>query len=258
MKISQFCSVCKENLEMEVVPTGGDDDDGVIWLRCPRCQGFLPKISGAGFADAAASETADATAADADGDPDGESVVERDVPSATAGSDLSGEPTPPESATADTATEDKTTTSTVTDEVTLAGPTPDAATSSDHVDLDAAAATVPETVTASAESLPTIESPDALGDLAEAADTEESTAAAEPEEPIAEYQARLSRRDPQEAVPYRPWDSYDEGDLIHHLAWDDCGLVVGIESLPGNRQVVKVFFEKAGIVRLIIQDSDRP
>ncbi len=33
---------------MEVVPTGdGDDDDGVIWFRCPQCQGFLPKLSGA-------------------------------------------------------------------------------------------------------------------------------------------------------------------------------------------------------------------
>jgi len=46
-KSRQFCSVCKDWLEMEVVPTGdGEDDDGVIWFRCPQCQGFLPKLSG--------------------------------------------------------------------------------------------------------------------------------------------------------------------------------------------------------------------
>ena len=33
---------------MEVVPTNdGDDDDGVVWFRCPQCQGFLPKLKGA-------------------------------------------------------------------------------------------------------------------------------------------------------------------------------------------------------------------
>ena len=33
---------------MEVVPTSdGEEDDGVIWFRCPQCQGFLPKLSGA-------------------------------------------------------------------------------------------------------------------------------------------------------------------------------------------------------------------
>ena len=48
MKSRQFCSVCKQWLEMEVVPTGdGEDDDGVIWFRCPQCQGFLPKLKGA-------------------------------------------------------------------------------------------------------------------------------------------------------------------------------------------------------------------
>ena len=42
MKSRQFCSVCKEWLEMEVVPTSdGEEDDGVIWFRCPQCQGFL-------------------------------------------------------------------------------------------------------------------------------------------------------------------------------------------------------------------------
>lgn len=46
MKINQYCSVCKQHLDMEVIPTDDAGDDGVIWLRCPQCQGFLPKFSG--------------------------------------------------------------------------------------------------------------------------------------------------------------------------------------------------------------------
>jgi hypothetical protein len=38
--ISQYCSVCKDNFEMEVVKQGSGK--GVIWLKCPGCQGFLP------------------------------------------------------------------------------------------------------------------------------------------------------------------------------------------------------------------------
>ena len=46
MKSKQYCSVCKEWLDMEVV-SGGDpeEDDGVTWYRCPGCQGFLPKLT---------------------------------------------------------------------------------------------------------------------------------------------------------------------------------------------------------------------
>jgi hypothetical protein len=46
VKINQYCSVCKQHLDMEVIPTDDAGDDGVIWLRCPQCQGFLPKFSG--------------------------------------------------------------------------------------------------------------------------------------------------------------------------------------------------------------------
>jgi hypothetical protein len=38
--INQYCSVCKEHYEMEVVKQGSGK--GVIWLKCPGCQGFLP------------------------------------------------------------------------------------------------------------------------------------------------------------------------------------------------------------------------
>jgi len=38
--IHQYCSVCKDNFDMEVVKQGSSKD--VIWLKCPGCQGFLP------------------------------------------------------------------------------------------------------------------------------------------------------------------------------------------------------------------------
>ncbi|MEJ2721841.1 MAG: hypothetical protein P8181_11985 [bacterium] len=38
--ISQYCSVCKDQFDMEVVKQGSSK--GVVWLRCPGCQGYLP------------------------------------------------------------------------------------------------------------------------------------------------------------------------------------------------------------------------
>ena len=38
--INQYCSVCKDQFDMEVVKQGSSK--GVIWLKCPGCQGFLP------------------------------------------------------------------------------------------------------------------------------------------------------------------------------------------------------------------------
>ena len=38
--INQYCSVCKDHYDMEVVKQGSSK--GVIWLKCPGCQGFLP------------------------------------------------------------------------------------------------------------------------------------------------------------------------------------------------------------------------
>ena len=40
--MQQFCSVCKSTFEMEVVRESAED--GVIWLRCPNCQGILPHM----------------------------------------------------------------------------------------------------------------------------------------------------------------------------------------------------------------------
>ncbi len=154
MKISQFCSVCKDVLEMTVVPTAEAEEDGVIWLRCPRCQGFLPKFSaGLGAASGAtAAPAADETAAD-----DGVA--------------------PPAAAPA--------------------GETPAPAAAAPPVEIDA-----------------------------------------------------------ENAVPYRPWGRYDVGACVHHLAWDDYGVVLAKEKLPGGRKAIRVRFEKAGEVRLIEEGDE--
>ncbi len=171
MTIPQYCSVCKTEYDMAVVPTTDGDDDGVVWLQCPNCKGFLPKISSSqalrGGAAAAASAGA-AVEPVAFDDADDTDVLDDDEPRAAA------EPAP-----------------------------------------SAAAAT----------------------------------------DDVAELLADL---DLEKAVPYRPWQTYAEGDVIHHLAWDDFGLVVGKETLPGNRRVVMVRFAAAGMVRLIEQDGVGP
>ena len=41
--INQYCSVCKDHFDMEVVKQGSSK--GVSWLKCPGCQGFLPYMS---------------------------------------------------------------------------------------------------------------------------------------------------------------------------------------------------------------------
>lgn len=38
--IRQHCSVCKSDFDMEIIKQGAGE--GVVWLKCPGCQGFLP------------------------------------------------------------------------------------------------------------------------------------------------------------------------------------------------------------------------
>ena len=181
MKINQYCSVCKKHLDMEVIPTDDDGgDDGVIWLRCPDCQGFLPKFTGEGL---------------------------KPEPGSTSSTD--------------------------TDQSTpVAPPDPVAETPAP-----------PESPTESPTEAPTR--------------TKEKAKEPEaPAEPVAEYAALLAAADPAGARPYRPSSEYAVGDVVHHLAYDDIGIVVAKESLPGGRQAVKVFFEEAGVVHLIEQAAD--
>ena len=152
---------------MTVVPTSDSDEDGVIWLRCPQCQGFLPKFN-AGLSETRA--PADDEAASPPPDP---------AASPQSAPDADGVPP------------------------VASGLAPeDAAPSSEHARSD-----TPLDI------------------------------------------------DPATAVPYRPWGSYDVGAVVHHLAWDDYGVVIAKETLPGKRQVVRVRFERAGEVQLI-EESD--
>ncbi|MHB8078957.1 MAG: hypothetical protein ACYDIE_06865 [Candidatus Krumholzibacteriia bacterium] len=155
--------MCKAVLEMSVVPTSDGEEDGVLWLRCPRCHGFLPKIS--------------------------DSV---DEPRRVA------DPRP------------------------AAGEAPD----------------------------PELEPEPGFDEVAPA------SAAANPPPAAVEVAppAPMPDFDPETAIPYRPWNRFEIGAVIRHLAWDDFGVVLAKEILPGNRHAVKVQFEKAGVVRLI-EDS---
>jgi len=180
---------------MEVVPTADGDDDGVIWFRCPQCQGFLPKLGGSldgqsGSDDAAA----------------GESAVAED-----SGGELPWDS--PADMLASRSTQDG--------EGAAATPVADAQPPAEKGEGTATSATA--------------ESPAPVS------------------EPLAEYAALLAEKDPAAAVPYRPWQSYEVGQCVHHLAWDDCGVVVAKEDLPGGRQVIKCYFSEAGVVRLIEQ-----
>jgi len=196
---------------MEVVPTGdGDEDDGVIWFRCPQCQGFLPKLGGADLATGADTGPDDAVSAPA--------AVAAD---ATDGEDLPWD-SPADMMAARDAGES-------TDDVLRAA---GGASAVDDEDVD--------------------ESADLDGDAGGDADAgKDEGATGEPTEPVAEYAAMLAALDPGTAVPYRPSSSYAVGQCVHHLAWDDCGVVVAKEPLPGGRRVIKCYFESAGVVRLI-------
>jgi len=218
LKSRQFCSVCKQWLEMEVVQTSdGDEDDGVIWFRCPQCQGYLPKLSGAdltaGEEEAAAAPSAapeDAAAGPASADDD----MPWDSPAAMMA--------------AQQRERDAGTDGGVDDALAAAEPDEDVvADDLDDLDDDAAES-------------------DADADADAGADKDAAAG-----EPLAEYAEMLAALDPEAAVPYRPWDGYEVGQGILHLAWDDCGVVVAKEDLPGGRKVIKCYFGDAGVVRLI-------
>ena len=118
----QYCSVCKAHLEMSVV--SDTSDDGVIWLKCPRCKGILPHMD--------------------------------DGTSDTVGQDGGDAPT-----------------------------------------------------------------------------------------------AEQEEIDTSKAVSYEPAGSYAVGDVIHHRGWNDFGVVLAKEQLPGNRQVIRVRFMENGELQLI-------
>lgn len=118
----QYCSVCKADLDMTVV--SGANEDGVIWLKCPRCKGILPHME--------------------------EAPVDEANPEAE---NKTGAPV-------------------------------------DEIDIS-------------------------------------------------------------KSQPYVPTRTYEMDDVIHHRGWDDYGVVIGKEELPGNRHIIKVRFVEQGEIQLI-------
>jgi hypothetical protein len=218
MKSNQFCSVCKEWLDMEVVPTSdGEEDDGVIWFRCPQCKGFLPKLSGTDTG------TDKAAAEEVSGPKEGETPGPEDPTPAEPDADADGEALPWDSPADMMAARDK--------------GEPDALVP-DPEDGDLL--------------------PDEAGDRsgpgkddASGPTDKDDKKEAEPAEPIHEYKALLEAQNQIDPAPYRPWETYEVGQCILHQAWEDCGVVVAKETLPGGREVIKCYFGEAGVVRLI-------
>lgn len=208
MKSRQYCSVCKQWLDMEVVPTGDGDDDGVIWFRCPQCQGFLPKLS----------------QPVAGGD---EPLPDADDGIPAAGAAAAGDDAPGwrRAVTADDLGD---------------GLADDAADDGDADDPEPAGE----------DEADDVDDADEADDLVAGRDSPAGAGAATGE-PLLEYAAMLAAVDPDSAVPYRPWETYVVGQCVLHLAWNDCGVVVAKEPLPGGRQVIKCWFQGAGVVRLI-------
>lgn len=222
MKSRQFCSVCKQWLEMEVVPTGdGEDDDGVIWFRCPQCQGFLPKLSGdLGGPPAAAEEAAVPVEDDMPWDSPADMMAAR---KAEASVFL---PEEEEEELADEDVDD------LAADILLTG----------DLEGDLEGDETPD-----ADDEPSY---DRRGPAPWKKKSEERPP---PSEPLHEYAAMLAALDASAATPYRPWETYAVGECVHHLAWEECGVVVAKETLPGGRKVIKCYFEAVGVVRLIEQ-----
>ena len=220
MKSRQFCSVCKDWLDMEVVPTNdGDDDDGVVWYRCPNCQGFLPKLK-------------DASEEEAPVDSSAKSSTEDPKKSETIVSDTGQDGNLPWDSPA-----------AMMNDLKDSGNTSE---SDDDVLVGVAFDSVGEPVGS-----------DVVEETTESkqidSDRDSKTKPKEDPEPILEYAAMLAQTDVAEAAPYRPWQTYEVGQCINHLAWNDCGVVVSKEVLPGGRNIIKCYFEEAGVVRLIEQ-----
>jgi hypothetical protein len=219
VKSRQFCSVCKDLLEMEVVPTSdGDDDDGVIWYRCPQCQGFLPKLKSAGEEE---DEPESSGESRVDTEASDEDPLRWDSPAA------------------------------MMEEMGTSSENPE----NEDVELGVSLLESDDDLLVGVETVSTLseiddESFDPVDPIEELEeDKDEETP--DDGEPILKYASMLAESDVSEAVPYRPWDVYEVGQCVNHLAWNDCGVVVAKEKLPGGRNIIKCYFETAGVVRLI-------
>ena len=128
--MEQYCSVCKARYDMTVVSESSDD--GVVWLKCPNCQGILPHMP-----------------------------------------DIAGDGDPP------------------------------------------------------------------------------ATSAKVSTEPKVSSETFSAELDVAMAKPYEPTSHYAVGDVLYHRGWDDHGLVLERQELPGARALLKVRFVQHGEMQLV-------
>jgi hypothetical protein len=73
----------------------------------------------------------------------------------------------------------------------------------------------------------------------------------EEEEVVHEATDLLDEIDPEKARAYSEAETYEVGDVVHHRAWNDYGIVRETDILPGNRRIIRVRFVNAGEVQLL-------
>lgn len=61
----------------------------------------------------------------------------------------------------------------------------------------------------------------------------------------------LEDLDVEAARPYDASEVFAVGDVVHHRGWNDYGVVLAKQVLPGNRHVIRVRFAQSGEVQLI-------
>lgn len=57
--------------------------------------------------------------------------------------------------------------------------------------------------------------------------------------------------DVDSAKPYTPQGRFEVGDVLHHRGWNDYGIVLEKQELPGGRGLLKVRFVEQGEMQLV-------
>ena len=83
-----------------------------------------------------------------------------------------------------------------------------------------------------------------MPDSSSGTDTATATAPAPQADPLEDIDVEAAR-------PYEPSYQYSVGDVVHHRGWNDYGVVIEKQTLPGNRNVIRVRFAESGEVQLI-------
>lgn len=101
--------------------------------------------------------------------------------------------------------------------------------------------------------MPDIVEPEDSGTTAGSGPAQSRPTKAEADEEAASAAAALlDEIDPEKARTYDETKTYEVGQVVHHRAWNDYGIVKATETLPGNRHIIRVRFVNAGEVQLLV------